>query len=381
MHDLIVIGAGPCGYEAAAHAAESGKKVALFEKHELGGVCLNVGCIPTKTLLRSAMVFSECRNAGDYGINNGGEIQLDMKAVQARKKRVVATLKKGVEGMLKRAGVEIVNAEARLIGRGRIAAAGKEYGAENILIATGSIPAVPPVPGIGGDGVLDSTGILDLDEIPGAIVIIGGGIIGLEFACFFAELGTDVTVIEMLPKIAPVLDAEIAERLLRTLKKKGVTFHLSSRVSGIDGNTVSFIDSKNKTQKMTADYVLNSTGRTPVVSGLGLEEVGIDFDKRGIKVDAFGHTNVPGIWAAGDVTGRCLLAHSATREGLVAVNNMFGKADRMRFSAVPSVVYTHPEVAAVGATEAELKEQGCRTNKISTKRTCSSENQQLYLSK
>lgn len=358
MYDLIVIGAGPGGYEAAAYAAKLGKKVALFEKNELGGTCLNVGCIPTKTLLRSAKALEDCHEAKLYGVHTA-EATIDMAAVQARKKSVVDTLSKGVAGMLKRAGVDVIKAEAKITAPGKVSADGKTYEAANILVATGSVPAAPPIPGLRDNPlVLDSTGILDLNAVPDSLVVIGGGVIGLEFASFFATVGSKVTVVEMLPKIAPVVDDDIAKGLMTALKKLGVTFNLSCKVTRIEGSTLVFTDPDGKEQQVTGTYILNSTGRSPVLKGVGLEECGVVCDRRGIKTDEFGKTNVPGIWACGDVTGRCLLAHAATREGVVAVNNMFGKPDRMRYCAIPSVVYTHPEVAQVGATEAELKEKG-----------------------
>jgi len=358
MYDLIVIGAGPGGYEAAAYAAKLGKKVALFEKNELGGTCLNVGCIPTKTLLRSAKALEDCHEAKLYGVHTA-EATIDMAAVQARKKSVVDILIKGVAGMLKRAGVDVIKAEAKITAPGKVSADGKTYEAANILVATGSVPAAPPIPGLRDNPlVLDSTGILDLNAVPDSLVVIGGGVIGLEFASFFATVGSKVTVVEMLPKIAPVVDDDIAKGLMTALKKLGVTFNLSCKVTRIEGSTLVFTDPDGKEQQVTGTYILNSTGRSPVLKGVGLEECGVVFDRRGIKTDEFGKTNVPGIWACGDVTGRCLLAHAATREGVVAVNNMFGKPDRMRYCAIPSVVYTHPEVAQVGATEADLKEKG-----------------------
>ncbi|NMA40688.1 MAG: dihydrolipoyl dehydrogenase [Lentisphaerae bacterium] len=358
MYDLIVIGAGPGGYEAAAYAAKLGRKVALFEKAELGGTCLNVGCIPTKTLLRSARALEDCRAAAQYGVTVGAAT-FDMAAVQARKQQVVAMLIKGVTGMLKRAGVDVIKAEAKLAGRGKVVADGKEYEAANILVATGSVPAAPPIPGLRDNpGVLDSTGILELDAVPESLVVIGGGVIGLEFASFFATVGAKVTVVEMLPKIAPVVDEEISKKLMSELKKAGVVFNLSCKVVRIEDRTLVYATPEGKEESVTGTWILNATGRSPVLKGIGLEEAGVDFDRRGIKADEFGKTNVPGVWACGDVTGRCLLAHAATREGIVAVNNMFGIPDRLRYSAIPSVIYTHPEVAQVGATEDDLKARG-----------------------
>lgn len=359
QYDILVIGAGPGGYSLAIAAAKRGLKVAVFEKEHVGGTCLNVGCIPAKTLLRSARAYEDVLEASRYGVSGAGTPVLDMKAVQARKQSVIATLKKGVEGMLKRAGVEIVKAEAKVLGRGKVAAGGKEYEAANILVATGSVPACPPIPGLRDNPkVLDSTGILALEEIPKELVIIGGGVIGLEFATFFATAGTKVTIVEMLPKIAPVVDEEISKKLMAEMKKAGVVFNLSCKVQKIEGNVLTFTDPEGKDQQITGDYILSAIGRSAVTRGFGLEEAGVEIERRGIKTDEFGKTNVPGIWACGDCTGRMQLAHAATREGIVAVHNMFGIADRMRYTAIPSVIYTHPEVAQVGATEEELKKNG-----------------------
>jgi dihydrolipoamide dehydrogenase len=353
MYDLIVIGAGPGGYEAAAHAARMGKKVLLIEKERLGGTCLNVGCIPAKTFLRSSKLFHECRQAASFGVRLGS-IEFDMPAVVARKDRVVGTLVKGVEGMLKRAGVEVISGHARLAARNAVQVGDKRYEAANILLATGSRPAVPPIPGISSERVLDSNTVFGLTRIPETIAIIGGGYIGLEFACFFNEAGAKVSVYEMLPQIATGSDLEISSRLLQILKRQGIEFHLSARVLGIEGNTIRFAADGSESS-VSADCILNATGRSPVVDGLGLEDLGVDFGPRGVKTSELGKTNVAGIWACGDVTGRRMLAHAATREGIVAVHNMFGKKDRIRYHAIPAVIYTHPEVASVGRTEEELK--------------------------
>lgn len=356
MFDLIVIGAGPGGYESAAHAAKMGKKVALVEKDKLGGTCLNVGCIPAKTFLRSSKLYHECTHAAAYGVRIGS-LEFDLPAVVARKNRVVTTLTNGVGGMLKRAGVQVISGEARLASRNTVRVNDESYEARNILIATGSKPAVPPIPGIRSEQVFDSDTIFGLTTVPEKIAIIGGGYIGLEFACFFNEIGSKVTVYEMLPQIAAGADGEVSSRLFQILKRAGVDFQLGSRVQKIEDGTV-WTDTKS-----TFDCVLNATGRTPAVHGLGLEELGVDFGPRGIRTSEQGKTNVPGVWACGDVTGRRMLAHAATREGLVAVNNMFGKKDRIRYRAIPAVIYTHPEVASVGATEEELKANGIEYKK------------------
>jgi dihydrolipoamide dehydrogenase len=358
MKDLIIIGAGPGGYEAAAYAADQGMSVALVEKGALGGTCLNIGCIPTKTLLRSARALEEAKHADAYGVNCVGEPTVDWKKVQERKEKVLQTLGKGVGSMLSKSGVEVIKGHGRIVSRNSVDVDGTVYETRNIMIATGSEPAKPPIPGIDGEFVVTSTGVLQLEEVPESMVVIGGGVIGIEFAYLFSTLGAKVTVLEMLPRIAPMMDEDVAKRLMKLLKKNGVTFNLSCKVSGIDGDTVTFEDSKGKQRSIQSQCILNATGRRPVTADIGLEEMGIDFGPKGIKADEACKTNVAGIWACGDVTGRSLLAHSATREGIVAINNMVGKRDRMRYDAIPAVVYTHPEVASVGATEAELKDKG-----------------------
>lgn len=356
MYDLIVAGAGPGGYEAAAHAARMGKKVALIEKGGLGGACLNVGCIPTKTFLKSSKLFRELKQAAAFGVRAEG-VWFDMAAVAARKNRIVATLARGVEGTLRRAGVELIGGHARLAGRNKVALDGRVLEAANILLATGSRPAVPPIPGIDSPQVLDSSAILELTQVPATLAVIGGGYIGLEFASFFAAAGSRVRVIEMLPRIAAGSDEEIARRLARELEREGVEITTSARVTAIDGGTVHY-QVAGETKSLSAERILNATGRAPVLEDLGLEEAGVDYSRAGIRTSDRGRTNVPGVWACGDVTGRMMLAHAATREGIVAVNNMFGQPDRIRYEAIPAVIYTHPELASVGATEEQLQARG-----------------------
>jgi dihydrolipoamide dehydrogenase len=362
MYDLIVIGAGPGGYEAAALAGRMGQKTALIEKDSIGGACLNVGCIPTKTFLKSSRLFAECRNGAAYGV----EIQsakLNLEAVVRRKDKVVAALTRGVESLLKQSGVEVIRGHARIKSRQSVRVGDDTYTARNILIATGSRPAVPPIPGIDSKIVLDSTGVLRLTEMPQKVAIIGGGYIGLEFAGFFAATGVKVTVIEMLPQIAAGSDRDISGRLQQALKKSGVIFKMSHKVTAVEGGVVHCEDPAGAQATVSADCIINATGRVPVLDGLDLEIAGIDFDRKGIKASDQGKTNLPGIWACGDVTGRRLLAHAATREGLVAVHNMFGKKDRIRYESIPSVIYTNPEAASVGRTEEELKALGIEYKK------------------
>lgn len=371
MYDLIVIGAGPGGYEAAAHAGRMGRKVALIEKERMGGSCLNVGCIPAKTFLRSSKLFHECGQAAAFGVRIGS-LEFDMPTVVERKNRIVGTLGKGVHSMLKHAGVEVITGRARLVSRTAVQVEAVQvenhggagiYEARNILIATGSRPAVPPIPGIRSAGVLDSDTVFNLTHIPGKIAIVGGGYIGLEFACFFNEVGAKVAVFEMLPQIAAGADQEISSRMLQILKRTGIDFNLSCKVLEITDGAVHYAAADGSRASAPADHVLNATGRAPNVSDLGLEDAGVDFNAKGIKTSDRGKTSAPGVWACGDVTGRRMLAHAATREGIVAVNNMFGKTDRIRYHAIPAVIYTHPEVSSVGKTEEELKAEGIEYKK------------------
>jgi dihydrolipoamide dehydrogenase len=364
MYDLIVVGAGPGGYESAIHAGKMGKKVALIEKEKLGGTCLNVGCIPAKTFLRSSKLYGECKEAAAFGVKISG-LEFEMPAVVERKNRIVATLNNGVKGLLKKAGVEVITGHGRVVSRNTVEVGDTRYEADSILIATGSRPMVPPIPGIQSEHTLNSDTVFNLQVVPKSIAIVGGGYIGLEFACFFREIGSEVQVFEMMPDIAAGADGEIASRMLRLLTQKGIQFHLAAKVLRIEGHTVHFAGQDGKESRVEAEYILNSTGRRANVEDLGLEKVGVDFTSRGIKTSDQGKTSVPGIWACGDVTGRRMLAHAATREGLVAVNNMFGQKDRIRYTAIPAVVYTHPEISMVGRTEEELKSAGIKYKKSS----------------
>ncbi len=356
-YDLIVIGAGPGGADGAIHAAQMGKKVLLVEKSAVGGTCLNVGCIPTKVLLKSAHVFSECGHAGSFGVS-AENVLFDMKAVQQRKQEIVGKLAKGLQGSIKRAGVDLVEGHAEILEPGRVCVKDTEYSAANILIASGSSVTVPPVEGIDSSCVLDSDRVLDLDHVPESIVIIGAGVIGLEFSSFFSAVGTQVTVIEMLADAGAGIDRDIARRLTAFLKKQKVKFNFSSIVNKISGNTVFFTDSKGNEQSVDAECVLSATGRRPVVDGLGLENTKVTYSAKGIEVSETGETSEKGIWACGDATGKFMLAHVATMEAVCAVNSMFGQTETMSYDAIPNVVYSHPEAVSVGLTEQELADSG-----------------------
>jgi dihydrolipoamide dehydrogenase len=354
--DLIVIGAGPAGYVSAERAAARGMKVLLVESRRLGGVCLNEGCIPSKTLLNSAKIYRYAMHSEAYGVKATG-VEFDLAKVMARKTQVMDTLRNGIAGLMRKSKIEVVAGTAKLHPERKVEINGQIYQAKNILISTGSSPAKPPIPGCDLPGVLDSTGILNLEKLPKSVVIIGGGVIGCEFACFFGSVGVPVTVIEMLPEICPQMDKDITKNLRGELSKKNVTFHTGAKVLEITADTVRF-EKEGKPESVARDIVLVSTGRMPNVKGLGLEELRLDFDQRGIKVDNRCATNVPGIWAAGDCTGKAWLAHTATRMGEVAVNNMSGRPDRYRSNAIPGVVYTVPEIATVGLGEDEAKKAG-----------------------
>ena len=369
MYDLAIIGGGPGGYVAAERAGAAGLKVVLFERKSLGGVCLNEGCIPTKTLLYSAKVYNYAKDGDHYGVYVSDPM-FKYDEIIARKNKVVKKLVGGVKAAMKGNKVEVVAENATIQGRDaegiKIEAAGQVYAAKNLLICTGSEAAVPPFPGLkeAGDVIVTNREILDLTERPEELVVIGGGVIGMEFAAFFSTLGTKVTVVEMLPKILGPLDDEISEMLQKVYEKRGVQFCLRCKVTGIEGNTVVYEDPDGKVCRVSGDKILVSVGRRANLQGFGLENIGVELALNpagrpyGIKVDEKMKTNVPGVYAAGDVTGFSMLAHTASREGEVAVNNILGKEDRMRYNAIPGVVYTNPEVAGVGLTEAEAKAKG-----------------------
>ena len=369
MYDLAIIGGGPGGYVAAERAGEAGLSVVLFEKRELGGVCLNEGCIPTKTLLYSAKVYDYARHADLYGVNVEGA-SFDFRKIMKRKEKVVRKLVGGVKLGVKSANAEIVKGEAVIRGRGPegfdIVCCEQEFVARNLLVCTGSEAVVPPIPGLreAGDVVVTNREILSLEEPPAELVIIGGGVIGMEFASFFNSIGTKVTVVEMLPKILGPMDAEISGMLQKIYAKKGVEFRLGCKVTAVEDRTVVYESPEGEVCRVSGDRILVSVGRRAVLQGFGLETLGVGLAVNpagrpyGIKVDDRMRTNVPGVYAAGDVTGFSMLAHTASREGEVAVNGILGKEDRMRYDAIPGVVYTNPEVAGVGLTEDEAEKKG-----------------------
>ena len=364
LFDVIVIGGGPGGYLAAERSAHGGLKTALFEKNALGGVCLNEGCIPSKALLHSAKTYEHALHAAAFGVK-AENVSIDQKAVVDRKRRVVKTLVSGVRSKMRSAGVTVVMAEAQIQGKTAegftVTAQGQSYTAKNLIIATGSSAAVPPIPGVKenlGSFVMTNREILELEVIPEKLAVIGGGVIGLEMAAYYATVGSKVTVIEMLDHIAGPTDREIGLMLQKEMEKKGVTFLLGHKVISLAPGSVTAESPEGKHISVAADKVLLSIGRRANTQGLGLENIGVTVDKTGIRTDTAGRTNIPGVYAIGDVNGHHMLAHTAYREAEVAVNTILGKPDFMRYHANPSVIYTQPEIASVGRTEEECKEKG-----------------------
>ena len=368
MFDLVVLGGGPGGYLAAERAAEAGLSVALVEKRFIGGVCLNEGCIPTKTLLNSAKIYDYTKHGADYGVNVSGS-SLDHAAVVARKNDVVKKLVAGVKGALRAGKVKVIEGEGVITGKDEgynVTVNGEVVSGKHLIIAAGSMPVVPPIPGLrealdAGFG-LTNRELLDLTEVPETLAVIGGGVIGLEMASYFNSAGSKVTVIEMLPNIAGAVDREISNLLLESYTKKGIDFKLGAKVTALGTDSVTY-ELNGETVSLKADKVLVSIGRRAATANIGLESIGVAMERGAVITDQFCRTNVPGVYAVGDVNGKSMLAHTAYREAEVAVNHITGKRDVMRYGAIPAVVYTNPEVAGVGETEESAAKKGIRYKK------------------
>lgn len=363
--DLIIIGSGPGGYRSACYAAARGLSVTVFESAEAGGTCLNCGCIPTKSLCRNAEVIDTLRDASALGLESLS-YNLDFGKIMERKNSVVAQLRNGVETLMRTPGITFVNKKATLTSGHTVVTDEEEYTAGDIIIATGSHAKIPPIKGAQLQGVVTSTELLDIPSVPKRLCIVGAGVIGMEFASAFSSFGSEVTVVEFMKEALPTLDSDIAKRLRQTIGKRGVTFHMQTAVKEIEEKRDScgarvlnvITDKKGKTLEVEADTVLIATGRSANTDGLGLEEAGIEYDSKGIHTDDNFATNVPHIYAIGDVNGKCMLAHAATFQGIHVVNHILGTPDGIRPDIMPSAIFTNPEAASVGLSEDRCKELG-----------------------
>ena len=386
--DVAIVGAGPGGYVAALRAAQLGGRVVLIERGPVGGVCVNEGCIPTKARIETASRVWQLTHEQDFGIEVR-DYSFDFSRARERENQVVQTLVKGIELLLRTAKVRLLRGSGRFLDQHTIEVALNEGGTEQVrarkvIIATGSVPSSPPVAGLekAGDGILFNRQALELDHVPGSILVLGAGPVGLEFAQIFARLGSEVTLVEMLPSIAPTEDPDISRLLDRVLRKEGIKIMTGARLTHVEdarGLKRATITTQNGEEEVTAEYILVATGRRPDVEGLGLEAAGVELAQlapgepagyggvgqpgvriaRGaIGVDEYLRTNVPDIYAIGDVTGGWLLAHVAFQQGEIAAENALGTSNPMNYKVVPRVIYTRPEVASVGLTEAQAKEAG-----------------------
>lgn len=355
--DLTIIGAGPGGYEAAVKAAHSGLTVAVIEEHACGGTCLNVGCIPTKALCHSAEILEEAREAEKSGISFD-TLHFDIQKAVARKNEIVGKLVSSVEALMKTPGITLINGRAQFKDAHTILVGEEEIQADNIIIATGSVTKFLPIEGAHCEGVVTSTEMLDLTQVPKRLCVIGGGVIGLEFASIFNAFGSEVTVVEFCKEVLPFFDQDIAKRLRTSLKKKGINFKVGAAATGIkptqDGYTVAF-EEKGKPAAIDCDLVLMAVGRGANIESLNFNDIGIEYTKKGVTVNEHFQTNIPNIYAVGDINGLMQLAHAATFQSFHALNHILGKKDDIRLDLVPAAVFTVPELAMVGKTEEQLK--------------------------
>lgn len=360
-YQVAIIGGGPAGYTAAEAAGKAGLSVVLFEKRSLGGVCLNEGCIPTKTLLYSAKVYDYARHASKYAVTVP-EASFDLGKIVARKAKVVRKLVLGIKAKLTAQQVQIVTGEAEIVDAHTIRCGEETYTCENLLLCTGSETFIPPIPGLDQVPYWTHRDALDNKVLPASLAIVGGGVIGMEFASFFCSLGVKVTVVEMMDEILGGMDKDMSALLRAEYAKKGIQFLLSTKVVGVSGTegdvTVAYENAEG-TGEVKAERLLMSVGRRPVMKGFGLENLGLELtERRCVKVDEHLQSSVSGVYVCGDLNGVSLLAHTAVREAEVAIHHILGKEDRMSYRAIPGVVYTNPEIAGVGATEEALQAAG-----------------------
>lgn len=345
---IVILGGGPGGYSAALVAAQKGLKVTLIEKNALGGTCLNRGCIPTKALLACSELYGRIKEARKFGIDVSGA-SADVKAMMARKDKIVTTLRTGLEGIMKKRGVRIVTGKGTILDNRTVEVSGERIAADFIIIATGT----EVMRFWEGEGIITSDEALAMDQVPGNLLVVGAGAVGIELGCFYAELGSRVTIVEMMPQILPGIEKELSETLARELKKKGITLRASTKISTVKGTEVVYEDGRSERY----DAVLQAVGRRFNTESIGLENVNIEVRKGRIDANASMETVVPGIYAIGDiVAGSPLLAHSAMMQGIVAALNSAGEAAEMDYRAIPQCVYSHPEVASCGLQESQVED-------------------------
>ena len=360
-YDIAIIGGGPAGYTAAERAAAGGLKTVIFEKKAMGGVCLNEGCIPTKTLLYSAKLLDNAKGAAKYGIAVPDGISFNLEKIIDRKDKVVKKLTGGVKQTVKSYGAELIEKEAVITGEDngliQILAGGEKYEVTYLLVCTGSDTVIPPIKGLSEIDYWTSKEALEMAALPKSLAIIGGGVIGMEFASFFNSMGVKVSVIEMMPEILGAMDKETSAMLRTEYQKRGVDFQLNSKVTEVSPSGVT-IEKAGKSVLIEAEKILVSAGRKANLSQVGLDKLNVELARNGVKVDEHMLTSHPHVYACGDITGHSMLAHTAIRESEVALNHILGVEDRMNYNCVPGVVYTNPELAGVGKTEEELKAAG-----------------------
>ena len=361
-YDIIVIGSGPGGYVAAIRASQLGKKVAIVEKAELGGVCLNWGCIPTKALLKSAQVFTYCKNAAHYGVAVEGEVKPDFEKIVARSRTVADTMSKGVAGLMKKNNIDILTGWGRLAGEGKVEVDGTLYETDAVILATGARPRQMPFMPVDGEHIISSKEALTLPRLPQSMIVVGSGAIGSEFACLYASLGVKVTVVEYMPQMMPLEDEEVAKAMERAFRKMRATVMTSTTVKAVrveDGICHVDIEGKKGTETLQAEVVLSAVGVKSNIENIGLEEMGIAVERDKVVVDEHYQTAARGVYAIGDIIATPALAHVASAEAIHCVEHICGlEPDAVDYSTIPSCVFTTPEVASVGMTEQQARDKG-----------------------
>lgn len=358
-YEILVIGAGPGGYETAIKASQTGKKTCIVEGKYFGGTCLNIGCMPAKALIKTAEVYATVKSAAKFGVEglDSSKVTVSYKKMLERKNSIVKTLTKGVQVLLRANKVSIENGYASFIDEHRVQVGEKIISAKNIIIATGSEALVPSfIKQTGENNLLTSDEALNLDYLPENITIIGAGVIGVEFAYLFNKLGAKVTVLELMDYILPMVDKEVSDMARKRMEKDGIKFHLNAKVKEIKDNSVIY-ELDEKDNQISSDAILMAVGRVPNTAGLNAEGIGIEFDRNAIKTDEYLRTNIANIYAIGDVNGKVMLAHTASHEGFIALDNICGKSETMNYSRIPSCIYTNPEIASIGLTEEQAKEK------------------------